>query len=316
MTPTRTNDITEVDDVTGPALRAALGGEPSTDLAVPDQTAVERVVTALSDAEWDDVPDGHVGATVKVGLPRINLNMKVGQKASSDTKASGFTDTLTGAVFMEADFVWIGDTVTRAYFPLPFGEGDKEPACRSANGIEPDPRSPAQQPGWQVPTDRKGNPGSGTVPTKKCGDCPNAKWIEGEGSPCSDAVEVMVYLLDQERLALVRFGGMGVARVHSYLGALKATIPVRPPLAFVTHVELEEKPTKNGTFLVPRFTPVGDIPRSNAGKLIELQRAKLTEWVEQLQVEVAEGRTRDEGNGSGGEEPFGDAPAGHEDEEF
>ena len=285
-----TKEVVEVASLDGESLRAAATG---TALAV-QQTEVERVTTALSDAEWDDVPDGHIGGTVKARLPRVLSNMKVGQKASADQKASGFTDELTGEVFTEATFVWLGDTVTRAYFPLPFGEGDKEPACRAADGTTPDPSSPAQQPGWTVPVDRKGNAGEGTVPAKKCGDCPNAVWgRDGTPPPCSASVEVMIYLTEQQRLSLIRFGGMGVGRVNKYLGALEAHVPNRPPLAYVTKVELEEKDTPNGTFLVPRFTPVGDIPRSEATPLIELQKAKLSEWVEQLSADLAEGATRE-----------------------
>lgn len=291
----------QLEEVSAGAIRTAANLP-----AVADQSAVEQVVSALSDSLWDDVPDGHIGGTVKARLPRVLSNMKVGQKASADQKASGFTDELTGEVFTEATFVWLGDTTTRAYFPLPFGEGDKEPACRAADGTTPDPTAPAQQPGWTVPTDRKGNDGAGTIPAKSCGDCKNALWLNGEAPPCSESIEVLVYLLDQQRLSLIRFGGMGVAKVRRYLGALEAHVPKRPPLAYVTKVQLIEKDTPNGTFLVPQFTPVGEIDRTEANPLIELQKAKLSEWVEQLQSDLAEGTTRDGGaeTPAFSEEPF------------
>ena len=282
-------DTTEAEAV---SLVADKFAEPSTAVAV-QQSEVERVTSALSDELWDGVSDGHIGGTVKARLPRVLSNMKVGQKASSDTKASGFTDELTGEVFTEATFVWLGDTTTRAYFPLPFGEGDKEPACRAADGTTPDPNSPAQQPGWTVPTDKRGNAGDGTVPAKACASCPNAQWQGGDPPPCSESIEVMIYLLDQQRLSLIRFGGMGVSKVRKYLGALNAHVPRRPPLAYVTKVELVEKETTNGIFLVPQFTPVGEIQRSEATPLIELQRAKLSEWVEQLSADLIEGATRE-----------------------
>lgn len=265
------------------------------------QSAVEQVVTALSDAEWDGVSDGHIGGTVQPRLPRLLLNRKAGQKES------GFTDELTGDVFTSSDFVWLGDTTTRAWWPLPFGKGDKEPACRSRDGLTPDPQAPAQQAGWQLPDKAVGD-----IPASSCAACPNAVWGT-EGAPCSQSVEVMIYLLDQQRLSLVRFGGMAVSRVNRYLGALDAHVPRKPPLAYVTHVELEEVETDNGTFLVPRFSVAGEIPRQEATPLIELQRAKLTEWVEQLSADLAEGRTRDDSTattdrpawtGDPDEEPF------------
>lgn len=310
MPRTQATEAQQVDTLDGATLREALGGETSKALAV-QPTEVERVTTALSDADWDGVPDGHIGGAVKARLPRVLSNMKVGQKASAEQKASGFTDELTGDVFLEANFVWLGDTTTRAYFPLPFGEGDKEPACRAADGSHPDPAAPAQQPGWEVPANRKGHAGAGTVPAKSCASCPNAKWQGDDGSACSESIEVLVYLLDQQRLSLIRFGGMGVSRVRRYLGALEAHVPKRPPLAYVTHVQLVEKDTPNGTFLVPQFTPVGEIPRSEASPLIELQAAKLTEWVEQLSADLAEGATREGGDGTAfGQStgPFDDKP--------
>lgn len=289
MTKT-TEDVQTLDTLDGDTIREATGANLPATLSAP----VERVTTALSDSDWDGVPDGHIGGTVQARLPRVLLNRKVGQKASADQKASGFTDELTGDVFHSADFVWLGDTTTRAYFPLPFGEGDKEPACRSANGLVPDPTSPGQQEGWTVPTRKNGELGKGVKPADACTACPNAQWQGSDGPPCGSAIEVMIYLLDQQRLSLVRFGGMAETRVKRYLGALEAHVPRRPPLAYVTHVELEEVDTPNGTFLVPRFTPIGEIPRSEATSLIELQAAKLTEWVEQLAADLAEGATRDD----------------------
>lgn len=302
MTPTaKTNTAVSIDTLDAATIRD--------NLPEVAPSPVERVVTALSDSDWDGVPDGHVGgALVSPRLPRIGLCRKVGQKAGADTKASGFTDELTGEVFMEATFVWLGDTATRAYFPLPFGEGDKAPACRSADGVTPDPTSPAQQAGWEIPVGRKG-PGKGTTPTGVCASCPNAQWVDGEAA-CDKSIEVMVYLLDSQRLSLIRFGGGAETRAMRYLGALNAHVPVRPPLAYVTHVELVEEQTANGTFLFPHFTPVGEIARVDANPLIALQKAKLSEWVDQLAADLAEGATRE-----GAPAAAGHADAGYPDEE-
>jgi hypothetical protein len=254
---------------------------PSTELAV-QQTAVERVTTALSDAEWDDVEDGHLGGTVQPRLPRLLLNRKAGQTES------GFTDELTGERFMSSQFVWLADTMTRAWWPLPFGKGDKEPACRSRDGINADPSAPAQQDGWQLP------PGaSGVEPPALCAECPNSSWHGEESPSCNASVEVMIYLLEQQRLSLVRFSGMAVSRVNRYLGALNAHIPRRPAIAYITSVELEAVETANGLFLVPKFAVAGEIPRAQAQPLIEMRREKVSEWQEQLAAEVAEGATRE-----------------------
>lgn len=261
---------------------AKFSGTPNVP-AVPDtpSTAVEQVVAALSDAEWDDVEDGHLGGTVQPRLPRLLLNRKAGQKES------GFTDELTGDVFTATRFVWLADTMTRAWWPEAFGKGDKSPSCRSRDGITPDPASPALQ-------------------ADKCNICPHSQWNGDESPSCNASVEVMVYLLDQQRLSLVRFGGMAVSRVNRYLGALNAHIPRRPAIAYVTGVELEEVDTDNGTFLVPRFSVVGEIPRAEANPLIEMRREKVAEWQEQLATEAAEGATREGADSSAG--PFDGDP--------
>jgi hypothetical protein len=275
MTPTRTNNITEVDTLDGATLREALGDPveqssqalATTTASLP--TVVEQVVTALSDAEWDGVEDGHLGNTVQPRLPRLLLNRKAGQAES------GFTDELTGERFTDTQFVWLADTMTRAWWPEAFGKGNKAPDCRSRDGIAPDPASPAVQ-------------------AERCAVCPNSQWVGEESPSCNASVEVMVYLLDQQRLSLVRFGGMAVSRVNRYLGALNAHIPRRPPIAYVTRCELEPVDTANGTFLVPKFSVAGEIPRTQASPLIEMRREKVAEWQEQLAAEVVEGKTRED----------------------
>ncbi len=257
MTPAKTDDAVEVDSLDAATLRAAA----STEVAIPAQTAVERVVTALSDAEWDGVESGHLGDTVKPRLPRLLLNRKVGQSES------GFTDELTGDVFVEATFVWLADTMTRAWWPEAFGKGNKSPDCRSRDGITPDPASPALQ-------------------ADKCAVCPHSQWQGDEAPSCNSSVEVMVYLVDQQRLSLVRFGGMAVSRVNRYLGALEAHIPRRPPIAYLTRCELEAVDTPNGLFLVPKFGVAGEINRDQASPLIEMRREKVAEWQEQLAADL------------------------------
>lgn len=252
--------------------------------ALAAQSPVERVSAALSDREWDDVEDGHIGGTVQPRLPRLLLNRKTGQEES------GFVDELVpGESFTGVHFVWLADTMTRAWWPLEFGKGDKAPACRSRDAKAPDPQSPAQQPGFELPADARG-----VLPASECAQCPNAKWIEGEGSACAASVEVMVYLLEQQRLSLIRFGGMAVSRVNKYLGALEAHVPRKVPMAYITRCDLEPIKTDNGTFLVPKFSVAGELPRVGVGEqLIALRREKVAEWQEQLAADLAEGAARD-----------------------
>lgn len=321
MTPTRPGDaqgeVIEVASLDAQSIKAAVGAE--VEVAGAHLPAnVEQIVTALSDAAWDDVEDGHLGGTVTPRLPRLLLNRKVGQPES------GFTDELTGDVFDSIEFVWLADTMTRAWFPLPFGKGDKEPACRSRDGLKPDPSSPAQQPGWQLPAPAGKDGPKGEVPARVCADCPNSRWENGETPACNGGVEVMAYLKDQQRLTLIRFGGMAVSRVNRYLGALEAHIPRRPPLAYVTRCTLEPVTTDNGTFLVPVFTPVGDIPREFASPMIEMRRQKVAEWQEQLAAEVIEGAVREDvpqrgpfdGDGLDPTRPFTDDEGGEQEEMF
>ena len=261
--------------------------------AVPEPTAVElqpnvaQVISALTDESWAGVSDGHMGDTVQPRLPRTLLNRK------SD---GSFIDELTGERRVDLEFVWLADTMTRAWWPQAFGKGDKAPACRSRDGISPDPESPERQ-------------------AATCAECPLGKWQAREAfdkddkapRPCNSSVEVMVYLKDEQRLSLIRFGGMAASRVSKYLGALNAHVPRKPPIAYVTGCELEGVDTPNGTFLVPRFYVAGEIPRAQATPLIELRNEKTAEWAEQLAAEVAEGKTGEDEAGSAG--PFDDAPA-------
>lgn len=238
--------------------------------------AVEQVKAALADREWDGVEDGHIGGTVAGKLPRTLLNRKVD---------GGFTDELSGEVSTETTFVWLADTVTRAYWPEAFGKGEKKPTCRSKDGITPEPDSPEVQ-------------------SEKCSTCPHSKWNGDDAPACARAIEVMAYLLKEQRLTLIRFGGMAVSRVERYLGALEYRIPCKPPLAYVTRCELVPEDTDNGKFLVPRFSVAGEIPRAEATPLIELRHQRVLEWQEQLNAEVAEGSAADAQPG-----PFDEAEA-------
>lgn len=262
----------------------------STDnLPAVQNNAVERVTAALADSDWDGVEDGHIGATVTPRLPRLRFNAK-------STDEGGFYDELTGEQFKTTDFVWLADTLTRSFWPHKYGKGDKQPTCRSRNGIVPDEDSPDLQ-------------------SEKCGTCPMGQWpnehpeavkewpavFEGDTTPpCKASIEVMVYLLDQQRLSLVRFGGLSTKHVHRYLGALESHVPRRPPMAYVTHCELVNEETANGVFLVGRFSVAAELPRVDATPLIELRKEKVAEWQSQLAEEVAAGLGVDGGEAGAG----------------
>ena len=258
----------------------------ATDIVVAP--SVGQVLSALADESWSDVDAGHLGDTVQPRLPRTQLNRKAD---------GAFIDELTGEKRVDVDFVWLADTMTRAWWPQAFGKGDKAPACRSRDGIAPDPESPERQ-------------------SETCGKCPLGRWEAREAfdadeksnpRPCQSSIEVMVYLADEQRLSLIRFGGMAMKQVSRYLGALDAHVPRKPPMAYITHAELEAVDTPNGTFLVPRFSVAGEIPRAQATPLIELRKETVAKWQEQVAAEVAEGKSGEEEAGSPG--PFDGPPA-------
>jgi hypothetical protein len=256
---------------------------------------VGQVLSALSDPEWADVDAGHDGAPMVTRLPRLKLNRKMGQPES------GFIDELTGEKRNDITFVWLADTVTQAWWKEGFGKGSEKPECRSRDGITPDPDSPDRQ-------------------SETCAKCPLGTFEAREAfkadeknnpRPCNRAVEVLAYLVHEKRLAIIRFGGMAYTRVTRYLGAIeKASVPSRPPMAYVTFCELEGVDTDNGMFLVPRFEAIGDIPRAQAGSLIEARNEKRAEWRAQIAEDLAEGRTGEDHDSNGGGGPFDATPSG------
>lgn len=223
----------------------------------------------LSDDPWAGVSDGDLSPATARSIPLLTLNRK------SD---GGFFDAETGEVTTEQDFVWLAKGTTRAWWPEPFGKGDKAPSCRSADGVVPDPTSP-------------------DVQSPACATCPNARWQGDDAPACKQSIEAMVFLPDPMgfgRLARVRFGGMAIAPAQAYWDSFSARMPRRPPLAFVSHVELEPTKTDNGTFLVPKFSRVREVSREEAQPLIDERDRRIAEWTATVAEDVATGATRDE----------------------
>lgn len=243
-------------------------------------TITEPAAPALisPDDEWADVGDGDLSPATAASIPLLALNRK---------ESGGFVDSETGVKEIELDFVWLAKGTTRAWWPEPFGKGDKAPSCRSADGLVPDPASPEVQ-----------NP--------TCASCPRSRWV-GEDSPeCKQSIEAMVFLPDPlgyGRLARVRFGGMAIKPAQDYWDSFSARMPRRPPLAYISHVALEPTETPNGTFLVPHFSRVRPLSRAEAQPLIDERDRRIAEWSAAVADDVATGATRD------AEQPAG-APSG------
>jgi hypothetical protein len=221
------------------------------------------------DDPWAGVADGDLSPATARSIPLLIQNRK------SD---GGIVDEETGEVLRAIDFVWLAKSTSRAWWPEPFGKGEKVPACRSADGIVPDPQSPQVQ-------------------AKACAICPKAKWDDPDPAfrRCADNIEALIFLPqgDAGRLARIRFGGLAYKPAQAYWDSFMARMPRRPPIAFVSHMELEPVKTDNGTFLVPTFRRVLELRRDEAQPLIDERDHRLEEWTSTVAEDVAAGATRE-----------------------
>jgi len=250
----------------------------------------------LSDDPWAGVSDGDLSPATARSIPMLTLNRKEG---------NGFTDAETGEARITAlDFVWLAKSTSRAWWPEAFGKGEKNPTCRSADGVVPDPQSPEVQ-------------------SQACATCPQAKWESDDKDfrRCVDTIEMLVFLPDPHgfgRLARVRFGGLAYRPTQAYWDSFSARLPHRPPIAFVSHVELEAVGTDNGVFLVPKFSRVRELSIDEARPLIEERDRRIAEWTATVAEDVATGATREAeatGDGFTGTEPHV-PPAPYQDGDF
>lgn len=233
------------------------------------------------DDDWADVDDGDLTGDVAAGrIPLLPLNRKVD---------GGFADPETGEVgIRELPVVLLARIRTRAWWPEAFGKGDAAPACRSFDGIAPDPRSPDRQ-------------------NEVCGSCPHTKWNGDDAPACHEAFEFMVFLPAEGsfgRLARIRFSGLAVSPARAYWESFNARMPKRPPIAYLTAVKLVEKATDNGTFLVPSFERVREFSRAEVQPIIVERDRRIEEWKAAVAEDV------ESGAGAREPEPFDDGQPG------
>lgn len=243
--------------------------------------AASNVLALPADDPWRDVDDGFIGATapeVAPTLPLLDFNANMG---------FGFTDEATGQIYGVGDtvrVVWLAWSESRAWWELEFGKGDKTPTCRSADMLRPDPSSPKPQ-------------------AEKCAECPRSKWTDDGAPDCGVRVNVMVYLLDEQRITRTAFRGIALRHVAQYIGGFKARLGGRPPMAYVTEITVAEQETDYGPKLVPHFRVAEAIDHAEAAPLIALRDEFLAQWKSLLAEDLAQA-TQQEGGGPS-IDPFG-----------
>lgn len=244
------------------------------------------VLALPTDNEWAGVDDGWMGTTKPEIAPVVPL-------FSFNAKADGgFTDEATGEIFgrdKTVKVVWLAWSENRAWWELEFGKGDKAPSCRSADMLHPDPASPNRQ-------------------AESCAACPQSKW-QADGSPpaCGVRINVMLYLLDEQRITRTSFSGLALKHVARFIGSFKAKAGGRPPMAYVTEITVGSEETSNGTFLVPLLRIGEEIPRDEAQPLIDLRDFFMAQWRSQLAEDLASAMQQAGGGPDVG--PFDDAGA-------
>lgn len=258
------------------------------------EVALRSPRTLVVEDEWSTVDDGDLSPSQTFTIPLFQLNRKVD---------GGFLNEDTGETQRDLRAVLMAKVNTRAWWPEPFGKGDAAPACRSSDGIVPLPTAPAQQPEWEPPKNM-----SGEVPAKVCADCPNSQWDGGDPPPCAEAIEFLAFVpttLGAGRVVRLRFSGLAFGPARSYWDSFRTRLPKRPPIAFVTHITLEERETDNGTFLVPTFTRDGALELDEAQPIIDVRSSSTTEWKSAIETDDRPLVTNvDAGETSHDEEPF------------
>lgn len=229
---------------------------------------------------WADVDSGYMGHhAVGLSLPLLQSDMRPG---------GGWVDQMTGEKLASLDIVWLAWTESRAFWLEPFGKGSKQPDCRSTDTQIPDEASPERQ-------------------AATCAECPHSKWSGEDPPACGLRVNVLAYLVGERRLTRVSFGGTALKYVSKYIGGLRAMVPPRPPMAFVTHVELEQVEEPGGSkWLEPRFTVAAEVDRSEAAPLIALRDEFTAQWRSLLAEDLAKPESGAEHNRPG-PGPFEDA---------
>lgn len=231
------------------------------------------VLALPTDDPWCGIDDGYVGAQppeIAPVLPLLSFNAKAD---------GGFTDEATNTPYGEGatiKVVWLAWSENRAWWEQEFGKGDKTPSCRSADMVHPDPASPNMQ-------------------AESCAACPLSKWTD-DPPACGIRLNVMLYLLDEQRITRTAFAGLALKHVARYLGGFKARVGGRPPMAYVTEITVVAEETSNGKFLVPQFHLGASIPFTEAAPLKALRDEFIAQWKSMLADELADA-TRLQGGG-------------------
>ena len=288
-------DMTAVDDQ---VVEAEIVDDTTTGTAVEVHDGSRAPIVA--DDDWSAIDDGDLSPSGTVNIPLYQLNRKAD---------GGFLNEDTGETVREIDAVLLAKVDTRAWWPVAFGKGgDEAPACRSDDGVVPNlDRSPAQQDGWTMPhvkvQDQRGEP-----PARVCAECPNSQW-DGDTPPaCSASIEFLAFVpTDQSagRVARLRFSGMALSKARNYWNSFKLRMPKRPPMAFITRIELEPADTPNGTFLVPQFRRSAEIGFGEARPIIEAREQRQLEWRNAIATDdrAVTGDVEDTGSTGGGYQP-------------
>lgn len=299
MTKTRTNDITEVSTLDGPTIREALGDpssftESSQALATTDSTttlAVPDDWTALAGA----FDDGSAAFVEHFGLTMPRLRSDFGRNGQ------GWVDDLTGEATRELRIVILAQPPSRTFWlkSIDEGGGGGRPDCKSTNLL-------ANRPDEGVPEPQ----------SAKCSACPHSQWGEAEdGTPvkpaCSEAVNVLAFDLDNERYVWLAFRGMSISPYRKYVSAIYSRKLV--PFAVETKVSLKDAERGSLKFLVAQFAIGDPVPLELAAELRGVAQKAMATWESEADAMAAADEAP---RFSAGDEPFGDAPAGHEDEEF
>jgi hypothetical protein len=263
---------TEAEEILGDLIDT-----PSTEIVPAPPSALPALVL---DDEWADVDDGDLApGSRRIPYLKINRNLD-----------GGFTIPDTGQVVKELDFVWLAKGRSRAWFATDFGKGDAAPACRSADGITADPTAPDVQNGGD------------------CTTCPLASFDDdarGGQKRCREAVEALVFIPDPHgygQFARLRWNGIAVSPAARYWDSFFTRMPKRPPIAFVSHVELVPTATDFGDKLAPQFHRQSELTRAEAQPLIAERAERMKDWAADTAADLAEGVGTDEDTHS--DEPF------------
>lgn len=283
MTPTHPTD-TDTDEIPAGLLAMTDQAPPTPDDDIVDGELVDTPANgdkpgnaveihngngALVQAdEWSDVDDMDLSPSDRFVIPLLQLNRKVD---------GGFVNEDTGEIQREIDAVLMAKVNTRAWWPEAFGKGDAAPACRSDDGIEPNAeRSPAQQPDWQLPSKAEGE-----TPASTCAACPNSQW-DGDNPPaCTESIEFLAFVPTDHgagKVVRLRFGGLALGPARRFWESFKTRLPKRPPIAYLTHIALQDEVTDNGTFLVPTFRRQLELDRAGAQPILEARDQRQLEW--------------------------------------